>query len=83
MYTQLNTGSKQRLETEEDSSTEWKAWQVSSFIQVYKVQLSKTEDRCTDLNNVNLTMPDNNNNVLFLNVLFLIIMCVFLMCYFS
>ena len=74
MYTQLNTGSKQRLETEEDSSTEWKAWQVYSFIQVYKVQLSKTEDCCIDLNNVNLTMPDNNNNnVLFLNVLFLLI----------
>ena len=31
IYAQLKTGSKQRLETDEDSSTEQKAWQVYSF----------------------------------------------------
>ena len=31
IYTQLKTGSKQRLETDEDSSTEQKTWQVYRF----------------------------------------------------
>ena len=31
IYTQLKMGSKQRLETDEDTSMEWKAWQVYSF----------------------------------------------------
>ena len=30
IYTQLKTGSKQRLETDEDSSTKWNTWQVCS-----------------------------------------------------
>ena len=31
MYTQLNTGSKQRLETDEDTSMKRKTWQVYSL----------------------------------------------------
>ena len=31
IYTQLKMGSKQRLETDEDSITEQKTWQVYSF----------------------------------------------------
>ena len=31
IYTQLKSGNKQRLKAEEDSSTEWKTWQVYSF----------------------------------------------------
>ena len=30
-YTQLKTGNKQRLETDEDSSTERRTWQVYNF----------------------------------------------------
>ena len=33
IYAQLKTGSKQRLETHEDSSTEWKTWQVYWAVQ--------------------------------------------------
>ena len=45
-YTKLKMGSKQRLERDEDSSTEWKAWQVYSFgkITVFRLRLNESRE---------------------------------------
>ena len=45
-YTKLQMGSKQRLETDEDSSTEWKAWRVYSFgkITVFRLHLNESRE---------------------------------------